>query len=552
MLNLNEYLKVCAESYDPQLCMVGVVHRNPGYHTRIPDGAIVHPTRDAADYVLALLAEGSAANVERAHAVLDRLLTLQETDSYRPTFGIWSWYYEEPLDRMSPPDWNWADFIGARLAHMLRDYGDRLTPELAARTGRALEFAAWSIFRRNVQPDYTNIAIMGAAVTAAAAEFREIPFLLDYARRRLRAFLTHTLNTGGLNEYNSPTYTFVALEEAERMLQLVTDPEIRQDAEKLRRFVWGELAAFFHPATGQLCPPNSRTYADTLSGESLDVLRQGTGLALPGPVGRPVFSPIRKLPCPAELIPRFAALPTPEVTVERVFIRKETERASTRGYAFLTPETAFGSASHDSLWVQRRPLSAYWVNPEDPDLPCVFNTDGWKDGREFASLGLESVQCGNRVLSHLVAYTNRGDYHLHFNHPGDDIWHFRELAMSWELTGPGAAIEALGDRLYRLRAGNWQMAVEVAPAEFLGRPVTLETVSEPGRVVLKAVLYRGPETAVRFDERLALSLPFALELAPAGSPVVSKPFEISVSGQDERISRDGLTLMGSHYATICE
>ncbi len=550
---LNAFLAAAEPEYDPQLKLLGSTLKGVGYHTRLPDGMRVHSTRDAMNYAAALLAEGSHANVERGREVLAKVLSLQERDSYKPTFGIWSWFYEEPLDKMAPPDWNWADFLGATLCHILRESANRLTPELRAAAEQALENAAWSIFRRNMQPHYTNIAIMGAAVTAVAGEIRGIPLLVTYARSRIKTFMEYARDAGGLNEYNSPNYTFVALEEAERMLQLSTDPEVRFHAEELRVFIWESLAAFYHPATGQFAPPHSRSYSDTLSGTSADVLRNATGLPLLGPPGNPLhYSQVRPLPCPKALIPRFAALPEKEQFIERRFIRREPDSASTRGRAWLTHDVAFGSVSFDSLWMQRRPLGGFWVNPADPGTPYVFNTDAWKDNREFASLGLRSIQAGNRTLSLAVAYTDRGDYHLMLDRPKDGVYRFCELAIGWELTGPGVEIRQIAPRSWSLRGGGYQLIVHVGSGTFLGREVALEPCVLDGSVMLKAILYRGGETAVAFDEKLEFALPFALEVLPAKAKAHEVPLSMSLCDGVAEVRGNGLALSGSIFATRCE
>jgi hypothetical protein len=81
-----------------------------------------------------------------------------------------------------------------------------------------------------VGADYTNIAIMGGGVCAAAGEMLGEAGLLDYGRRRLQRMVEHTAYHGGFNEYNSPTYTMVALWETERTLHLVRDPAVREAA----------------------------------------------------------------------------------------------------------------------------------------------------------------------------------------------------------------------------------------------------------------------------------------------------------------------------------
>jgi len=184
--------------------MLGVEWHGPGYHTRVPNGAWAHPTRESLAYALDLLRTGEGWRVERAATIVRQVLTLQDTDPLSPTYGIWPWLLEEPLAAMAPPDWNWAD---------------ALPGDLAAEMRASLGHAAWSIFRRNVRLGYTNIAIMGAGVALAAGTLLDEPRLVEYGRRRLRALVEYTADQGGFAEYNSPTYTLVALRECSAIVR---------------------------------------------------------------------------------------------------------------------------------------------------------------------------------------------------------------------------------------------------------------------------------------------------------------------------------------------
>ncbi|MFD0662138.1 hypothetical protein [Thermocatellispora tengchongensis] len=218
---------------------------------------------------------------------------------------------------MDPADWNWADFIGVRLAQVLAGHGDRLAPGLRDRVRAALHHAAMAIFRRNADPGYTNIAVMGAVTVAAAAEILHAAtpaspglgplgsgLLLEYARRRLRAVLTLHDEAGGFTEYNSPAYGRVVLEELERAALIVADPEFRELAERLRERTWAALAARFHPATGQLAGPMSRAYHDWIQPGLAGYLRAQTGAAIVAreePRDAPLLVPpllVPPLPCP--------------------------------------------------------------------------------------------------------------------------------------------------------------------------------------------------------------------------------------------------------------
>nr|HML48610.1 hypothetical protein [Clostridia bacterium] len=167
------------DQYDPAVRAIATPFSSPGYHTTLQDGT-VHSTRTAFQYALALLDSNEEPWRLRALDVLDGALVLQDTDPSNPTYGIWSWFYEEPLSKMSPPDWNWADFCGKELLMIHRCHGDRLPEAKKERIRAAIRHACLSIFRRNMHSGYTNISIMGSFVTLCAGETFGWEEILDY------------------------------------------------------------------------------------------------------------------------------------------------------------------------------------------------------------------------------------------------------------------------------------------------------------------------------------------------------------------------------------
>ena len=279
-MNITTYLQVQEANYNPNLHMLGQTWNGPGYHTRIPNGAWVHPTRTALEYAQALLYSDEPSYHARAADVIARVLTLQDVDPTSTTYGIWPWLLEESLAEMAPPDWNWADFCGMRLALILADHAHRLPTAGVQAVRVSLGTRGWSIFRRNVRPGYTNIAIMGAGVTLAAGELLDEPRLRDYGHRRLRRVVEHSQHHGGFNEYNSPTYTVVVLHECENILHLAKDSAARDDAETLRLLAWETIAEHFHPATQQWSGPNSRAYTDRVPANLCEYLSAQIGVKI--------------------------------------------------------------------------------------------------------------------------------------------------------------------------------------------------------------------------------------------------------------------------------
>src|SRR5690554_4923033 len=85
------------------------------HHTSFRGDQMIHPTRESLGYALALLDSEVPSYEQRAFNIIQKVLEVQGTNRNQPTFGIWPWFYEEPLEKMSPPDLNWADFIGKLL-----------------------------------------------------------------------------------------------------------------------------------------------------------------------------------------------------------------------------------------------------------------------------------------------------------------------------------------------------------------------------------------------------------------------------------------------------
>ncbi len=111
---LAEVLDREAGRYDPAEKVLRRPFSSPGYHTTLKGGT-VHPTRGSFCYALALLDGGRDEDRRRAEEILVRVTALQDQDPKSRTYGIWSWFLAEPLQKMSPPDWNRADFCGAAL-----------------------------------------------------------------------------------------------------------------------------------------------------------------------------------------------------------------------------------------------------------------------------------------------------------------------------------------------------------------------------------------------------------------------------------------------------
>jgi|GEM_PF-535153 carbonic anhydrase len=519
---LEKYLARAGEGYSEEQRMLGAEWKGPGYHTRVPDGTWAHSTRSSLDYALALLQAGGEEWEKRAADIVDRVLGLQETDPTDDYYGVWPWLLEEPVREMAPPDRNWADFCGAILAQMLIEHAEQLSESLRERMRDGLGHAAWEIFRRNVGPEYTNIAIMGAGVALMAGEILDEKRLVDYGRQRLSRFVRHARRHGGFNEYNSPTYTMVALHECERILQLVDDEEGQRTANGLRGWIWHVIGLHFHPRTRQWAGPHSRAYRDRLGEKEIEELLVGAGVK--DDDGQ-AYCSLQHLPCPEWSARHFTELRLEEVERRSCFVRSDAWQDSRWGTTWMSQDACLSSINHEDMWTQRRPLVGYWgiKSAESAVLRLRF----LRDGRDFASACVHQNQQRNRVLSAFGLASDRGDFHVHLDRPDDGVFQVEDLRVRYELSGENALVEKLGDGRFALIAGEYMAVVHTMPSRFGEFNVVWEVGEEDGKMFVDGVCYRGELLEFDLESWGEVVLAAGLELLRAGE----KPCAVSVKAE---------------------
>jgi hypothetical protein len=547
--SLQRRLASMERRFDPVEGLLQQTLGGPGYHTTLPPGMTVRATRGNLSYAVLLLAEGSPERVQRAESIIRRVLALQDTDPLSPTCGIWPWYFEEPLSQMSPPDWNWADFLGATLAEALILYPDRISADLLAAMRRSLGHAAWAIQRRDVPPDYTNIAILGGGVTALAGELLNEPRLVDYARQRLARVIEHTRWHGSFSEYNSPNYALVVLDACELVLALCRDAGVREHTQELLRLTWEMIAEHYHPGTGEWAGPHSRCYGDRLNSRTAARIAARTGVPLTRTASaEPSYEPFPPVLCPEEFRQRFRALPEPDFQIRRRFFRND-EDASRSLYAttWFTSDACLGTFSSGSFWTQSRPLLAYWklASSRAAVLKCQF----LHNGRDFASASLRTTQDKHRVLVLFGLISNQGSHHLSLDRPPEPIFRAADFRIRFALDAADAVATEAGDGRAALAAGDWQAIISTAPGSFGDYPIRWVSHREDGRVYFDGICYQGPERD--FDFRtFAFRAAAAVEILPRTATSTAQPPRLTDRGAAAEASWAGLSVSGPTRADL--
>lgn len=385
--------------------------------------AVVHPTRESLYYAKACLDSGEPTKIERAHAIIKRISEIQETRPDNPKFGVWPYYPEEPMEKMGTVDDNWADFLGEGLVEILVFHGGDLPAETRKLAETALRNAMRAIRKRDVKPAYTNIALLGTYVTLIGAALLSDDDLSVYALARLQRFDEYTTAQGGaFTEFNSPTYTIVALKalaQTRRDLDLLPKSANRSEAErilnKLYRAGWEEIATHWHAPSRQWAGPNSRSYSSLLGAKTLAFVAAGTSNTkrwktenvLGG--GLDLHQTRLEIPCPADLLPFFdaeKAKRTPRTTMQKShFTDKETPVRNVVGTLHVTPKFALGSVNRADMWYQSRPLIAHFGTP---DARSYFQVRFLKDDFDLRACQFRGAQKDNVVVAALCFATDGG------------------------------------------------------------------------------------------------------------------------------------------------
>lgn len=386
-----------------------------------------HPTRTAANYLVDLLETGINENQERAFKVIEALLAAQDVNPQHKTYGIWPYHFEEPLEKMNRPDWNWADFISVQLLEAYMQFNEIIPDDLKIKMEESIIHAARSIEKRDVKPGYTNIAIMGTLVTHLTAHLFEIPDLKAYADMRMTRFYDYTKKLNGFVEYNSPTYTQVALNELVRMKQYILDEATLEMVDFCYHTGWGVLATHYHAPTSQLAGPHSRSYSTLLRDSFYDFLYGASnGQIKVGNARKPDNYYKLQHRIPDEYLLNFTSAPDNIVHVDTFSLNDNPPI----GYTFLSPEYSFGTVNRSTTWKQRRPFIIYWGNLDNPRFLRIRLIH---DDEDFGIGNIFSIQEENEALTLMNFATDGGDYHISIDRIKDSKFNASNVRLRFEM-----------------------------------------------------------------------------------------------------------------------
>jgi len=535
---VTDALKGVHEKYDADAKMITKKLSGYNYHTDASSG-LFHEVRASFSYAVLLLDLGEQQYKERAFEVIAKTITLQDQDTTSKSCGVWPYYLEEPLaTKKAPIDFNWADFNAVSLLDVWMGHQDEIPAELKPAIKNALVLAAKSIQKRNMGPGYTNIAIMGTYVTYMVSHLFDLPEMKAYAKARLKKFYDYTLDKGGFSEYNSPTYTIVALDELFRMKRHIIEPSDRQEIDSLYSIGWEIIAKHYHQPTGQWAGPHSRSYSTLVKPSFYAILKEGSNGRIDVGIEERRSDAKIKHQIPEYLLHYFLTPVYPR-TVTDLF---EKEIPQTIGTCYLAPDFTLSTVNCSSLWNQRRPFLVYWGSVTNPKyLQVRFLHDDY----DFSSASFYGQQRENKVLAGINFISNGGDKHISIDRLKEGKFVAKDLRLRFELgnvDGKDAALPAATFEPFNLNLDSLVFNFQLFSAKFGDLKGHWEKGGDGKSAWLDFVFYSGVEK--EFDltkiNQAVIGFTFSVENQQSGQRY-TKP-DNNENEQSMRVNWDGLTL----------
>jgi hypothetical protein len=317
----------------------------------------------------------------------------------------------------------------------------------------------------------------------------DLPELREYAMQRLVRFHEYTFDNGAFSEYNSPTYTSVALRELDRMRQHIKDADAQKLIADLYELAWEEIALHFHPPTWQWAGPHSRSYRTILPKSSLYFIQRASDERIDFDVYEPGLEDHRlPMTLPEKFYPHFTSL-TENREIERTFIAGDQPVVGT---TYFTPDFTIGSINLSDMWNQRRPLVAYWGSPEETHAVRVrFLHDGY----DFSSAYIFTDQSEGRILAGINFVTDGGDTHISLDKVQNATISAEDLRLRFEFEGDEVGLETLypenNDMLFSTQDEKNQITAHTLYKKFGNIEIRSGAPAEENPEAA-LVLYQGP------------------------------------------------------------
>ena len=242
--------------FDPAVNLIG----------RQEDNGLFHSIVYSAKLVESLMRDEAGADMETVEAVINAVLDSQITNPADPHFGNFLW--ERELEVVE--DLNAVNFVLFRFVPLMTDFTDRFTAKTFERMLVAVRNGLVALERIDVHLLYTNIVLKDISITCLGGELLGDREIAERGYLKMRRWFDRTNDSGMPTEYNSPTYTKLAIEVLGRLSVTTTDEGTRVLSELAGARLAVSAALRINPVTRRWAGPFGRAYRDVVLAEGFN------------------------------------------------------------------------------------------------------------------------------------------------------------------------------------------------------------------------------------------------------------------------------------------
>ncbi len=224
------------------------------------DEGVFHEVRRSAQFAAELVAGGSKNDLSLSETVLSEVFACQEMNTDDPHCGNFRWMREDE----AVTDLNAVEFVMEAVIPMMLRYGERLAVATRDRASECIRAAVNEIIRLDVHVAYSNIAMLDILNSTLGGQYLDDEVAQEHGRRKLRAFIAFTSESGTQREFNSPTYTSVIIRAARTLTELCSHAPTRVRTRTMVGRIALGLLPRIHRTTGRWAGPHSRAYHPTV------------------------------------------------------------------------------------------------------------------------------------------------------------------------------------------------------------------------------------------------------------------------------------------------
>jgi hypothetical protein len=333
-----------------------------------------------------------------------------------------------------------------------------------------------------------------------AGELLEKSEIFEYGKKRLKELHAYNISTGNFREFNSPTYTFVCIEELSRILQDVKDEECRRLAGELNDLAWKTVAVHYHPTTRQLAGPHDRAYG-ALANDGLrfkieralnykiTITNHENLLKSPGETN--VYS--MDFNCPEKYVPYFL-----DVDGERLY--DDTFAPGRQAYTYMNKVFTLGSLHREMAWNQHRNVLGYFGTKKAPISVTIRSQhDFW----DYCASFMSTVQDKGRALTAINFTADGCDTHCNLDRIKDGTIKAKDMRVRYLFEGAIGDLDAVQDGntfVITHKESGVKVKIVYSYAKFGKNDVKFELVKTDGLLSVDAILYSGEETDIKLAD----------------------------------------------------